>query len=105
MWKRGHGLASGAPAYERAGNGDANCLTLPRHISTLPRWNGHRPPFGDEGLGNQWEALQNRRASVCQSEVAMQPLEERRARDECYDIWIGRCKACFSDVLGRRANR
>src|SRR5262245_32115927 len=35
MWKRGHGLASGAPAYERAGNGDANCLTLPRHISTL----------------------------------------------------------------------
>ena len=28
-------MASGAPAYERAGNGDANCLTLPRHISTL----------------------------------------------------------------------
>jgi len=28
-------LASGAPAYERAGNGDANRLHLPRHISTL----------------------------------------------------------------------
>jgi len=36
MWKRGYGSASGAPANERAGNGDANRLTLPRHISTLP---------------------------------------------------------------------
>jgi hypothetical protein len=35
MWKRGHGLASGAPAHERAGNGEANRLHLPRHISTL----------------------------------------------------------------------
>src|SRR5262245_17886102 len=35
-WRRGHGLASGAPAHERAGNGDATSLHLPRHISTLP---------------------------------------------------------------------
>jgi hypothetical protein len=43
--------------------------------SARPRWNGHRPPFGDLSL---IEGPQNRTASMCQSGVATQPLEERR---------------------------
>ena len=40
-----------------------------------PRWNGHRPPSGDEGRRNSAGALQDRTASMCQSGVATQPLE------------------------------
>jgi hypothetical protein len=50
-------------------------------------------------------ALQNRTASMCQSGVSTQPLEERRAQNECYDIRIGRCKARVPDVLGRATDR
>jgi len=62
-----------------------------------------RPP-GMKGWEMDERALQDRTASMCQSGVATQPLEERRARNECYDIWLGRCKASVPDVLGRRPN-
>src|SRR5450631_2888667 len=76
-----------------------------RHDRSWPRWNGHRPPSGDEGQGDEEGALQDPTASMCQSGVATQPLEERRARNECYDIWLRCCKARVPDVLGRRTNR
>jgi hypothetical protein len=63
------------------------------------RWHGHRPPFGDEEPGDGG-ALQDRTASKCQSGVVTQPLEERRARDECYDVRIGCGKASVPAVLG-----
>jgi hypothetical protein len=62
-------------------------------------------PSGMKGEVARQRALQDRTASMCQSGVATQPLEERRARDECYDLRIGCCKASLPDVLGRRTNR
>jgi hypothetical protein len=61
-------------------------------------------PPGMKGWEMDERALQDRTASMCQSGVATQPLEERRARNECYDIRLGHCKARVPDVLGRRAN-
>src|ERR1700676_2164100 len=49
-------------------------------VSVRPRWNGHRPPFGDEGPRKKGEALQDRTASMCQSGVSRRPLEDRRAQ-------------------------
>ena len=86
-----------APAFQDHGS---ECLAYAWYDGWLgPRWNGHRLPSGDEGRGDEG-ALQDRTASMCQSGVATQPLEERRARFECYDIRLGRCKASVPDVLG-----
>src|SRR6201997_354175 len=48
---------------------------FPGKLWRLHVWNGHRPPFGEFGTV---EGLQDRTASMCQSEVATQPLKERR---------------------------
>ncbi len=53
---------------------------LTAYFRARPRWNGHRPPFGDAGSGRKAEALQNRTASMCQSGASTRPLEERRAQ-------------------------
>src|ERR1700686_4139485 len=57
-------------------------------VAKRPRWNGHRPPSGDEGLGNKARGPSRTERHQCAKVEFRPPLEERRARNECYDIWI-----------------
>jgi hypothetical protein len=61
-------------------------------------------PPGIAGLGNKARGPSRTERHQRAKVEFRPPLEERRARNECYDIWIGCCKASVPDVLGRRTN-
>ena len=54
----------------------ANHVVSESCVTCRQRWKGHCPPSADEGLMRK--GLQNQTASMFQSGVSTQPLEERR---------------------------